>query len=264
MVLQAVDLLTLIIDELPARRGRQADHRRDRPAPRADGRASTPLIAGGDAAAVEQSRGGRSRRPPARRDRRGDDRRRRAARARARTRRRLGQGRHRKLDNLSTWSASWSSRSRSSPRIRRWPLRRRATHPAPGAAQADHQRPAAQRDVDAHGADPPDVPEDGAAGPRLSQASRARRSSWCCTGEETELDRKVVEDINDPLMHMVRNSVDHGIETRERRAGRRQAGARRRSRSAPSTRAATSSSRSPTTAPDSTPSGSWRRRSRRG
>ena len=32
------------------------------------------------------------------------------------------------------------------------------------------------------------------------------------SGEETELDRRVVEDINDPLMHMVRNSVDHGIE----------------------------------------------------
>ncbi|HWJ55784.1 MAG TPA: chemotaxis protein CheA [Vicinamibacterales bacterium] len=37
-------------------------------------------------------------------------------------------------------------------------------------------------------------------------------------GEETELDRKVVEDINDPLMHMVRNSVDHGIESPARRA----------------------------------------------
>ncbi len=37
------------------------------------------------------------------------------------------------------------------------------------------------------------------------------------SGEDTELDRKVVEDINDPLMHMVRNSVDHGIETVERR-----------------------------------------------
>ncbi|MGE0040526.1 MAG: chemotaxis protein CheA [Vicinamibacterales bacterium] len=31
-------------------------------------------------------------------------------------------------------------------------------------------------------------------------------------GEDTELDRKVVEDINDPLMHMIRNSMDHGIE----------------------------------------------------
>ena len=37
-------------------------------------------------------------------------------------------------------------------------------------------------------------------------------------GEDTELDRKVVEDINDPLMHMVRNSVDHGIESPARRA----------------------------------------------
>lgn len=33
------------------------------------------------------------------------------------------------------------------------------------------------------------------------------------SGEDTELDRKVVEDVNDPLMHMVRNSVDHGIES---------------------------------------------------
>jgi two-component system chemotaxis sensor kinase CheA len=32
------------------------------------------------------------------------------------------------------------------------------------------------------------------------------------SGEDTELDRRVVEDINDPLMHMVRNSLDHGIE----------------------------------------------------
>jgi two-component system chemotaxis sensor kinase CheA len=31
-------------------------------------------------------------------------------------------------------------------------------------------------------------------------------------GEDTELDRKVIEEINDPLMHMIRNSVDHGIE----------------------------------------------------
>ena len=37
-------------------------------------------------------------------------------------------------------------------------------------------------------------------------------------GEDTELDRKVVEDINDPLMHMVRNSVDHGIESPATRA----------------------------------------------
>jgi two-component system chemotaxis sensor kinase CheA len=46
------------------------------------------------------------------------------------------------------------------------------------------------------------------------------------SGEDTELDRRVVEDINDPLMHMVRNSVDHGIEDAERRltAGKRAEG----------------------------------------
>jgi len=38
------------------------------------------------------------------------------------------------------------------------------------------------------------------------------------TGEETELDRQLSEVIKDPLTHMVRNSVDHGMETQEERA----------------------------------------------
>ncbi len=36
-------------------------------------------------------------------------------------------------------------------------------------------------------------------------------------GEDTELDRTVIEAISDPLIHLVRNSVDHGIETPEQR-----------------------------------------------
>jgi two-component system chemotaxis sensor kinase CheA len=36
-------------------------------------------------------------------------------------------------------------------------------------------------------------------------------------GEDTELDRNIVEELADPLMHMVRNSVDHGIELPEER-----------------------------------------------
>jgi len=32
------------------------------------------------------------------------------------------------------------------------------------------------------------------------------------SGEDTELDRKMVEEIADPLMHMVRNSIDHAVE----------------------------------------------------
>lgn len=36
-------------------------------------------------------------------------------------------------------------------------------------------------------------------------------------GEETELDKSVVEVIGDPLVHLIRNSVDHGIEPEEQR-----------------------------------------------
>ena len=36
-------------------------------------------------------------------------------------------------------------------------------------------------------------------------------------GEDTELDKSVVEDLLDPIMHCVRNSLDHGIETPEER-----------------------------------------------
>ena len=32
------------------------------------------------------------------------------------------------------------------------------------------------------------------------------------SGEDTELDRNLIEEINDPLVHMIRNAVDHGIE----------------------------------------------------
>lgn len=35
------------------------------------------------------------------------------------------------------------------------------------------------------------------------------------SGEETELDKSIVEEIGDPLVHIIRNSADHGIETPE-------------------------------------------------
>lgn len=40
------------------------------------------------------------------------------------------------------------------------------------------------------------------------------------SGEETELDRTVVDEIGDPLMHLLRNSADHGLESAELRAQR--------------------------------------------
>lgn len=35
------------------------------------------------------------------------------------------------------------------------------------------------------------------------------------SGEETELDRTVIDEIGDPLIHLIRNSIDHGIESRD-------------------------------------------------
>ncbi|MBQ4531532.1 MAG: chemotaxis protein CheA [Lachnospiraceae bacterium] len=40
------------------------------------------------------------------------------------------------------------------------------------------------------------------------------------TGEDTELDRTVIDEIGDPLMHLLRNSADHGLESNEARVQR--------------------------------------------
>ena len=40
------------------------------------------------------------------------------------------------------------------------------------------------------------------------------------SGEDTELDRTVIDEIGDPLMHLLRNSADHGLEDAESRAER--------------------------------------------
>ena len=36
-------------------------------------------------------------------------------------------------------------------------------------------------------------------------------------GADTELDKLIIEDISDPIMHIIRNAIDHGIETPEER-----------------------------------------------
>ncbi|MEM1355087.1 MAG: chemotaxis protein CheA [Planctomycetota bacterium] len=42
-----------------------------------------------------------------------------------------------------------------------------------------------------------------------------KRIEFVTTGDETELDKNVVDQIGDPLVHMVRNAVDHGLEDTE-------------------------------------------------
>ena len=44
-----------------------------------------------------------------------------------------------------------------------------------------------------------------------------KRIDLIMTGEDTELDRQVMELIRDPLTHMIRNAADHGLETPEQR-----------------------------------------------
>ena len=65
--------------------------------------------------------------------------------------------------------------------------------------------------------------------PRLVRDLSARLNKQIelkMTGEHTELDKKVLEKIGDPLVHLVRNSIDHGIEMPETRlaAGKSAAG----------------------------------------
>jgi two-component system chemotaxis sensor kinase CheA len=46
------------------------------------------------------------------------------------------------------------------------------------------------------------------------------------SGEETELDKTVIEQLNDPLVHLIRNAIDHGLEAPEKRVetGKREVG----------------------------------------
>src|SRR6185369_12670556 len=40
------------------------------------------------------------------------------------------------------------------------------------------------------------------------------------SGEETEIDKTMIEDLNDPLVHLIRNAVDHGVDSPEERVAR--------------------------------------------
>jgi two-component system chemotaxis sensor kinase CheA len=56
--------------------------------------------------------------------------------------------------------------------------------------------------------------------PRLARdlsADFKKEIALTMEGEETELDRSLIEGLYDPLVHIIRNSVDHGVETPEER-----------------------------------------------
>lgn len=52
---------------------------------------------------------------------------------------------------------------------------------------------------------------------RDTAAEKAKEIQLVISGQETELDKRVIEQITDPLKHMIRNSIDHGIEMPDER-----------------------------------------------
>jgi two-component system chemotaxis sensor kinase CheA len=48
-------------------------------------------------------------------------------------------------------------------------------------------------------------------------AKQGKQIEFIIEGKDTELDRSVIEEIGDPLLHLIRNGVDHGIETPDER-----------------------------------------------
>jgi two-component system chemotaxis sensor kinase CheA len=48
-------------------------------------------------------------------------------------------------------------------------------------------------------------------------AELGKKAELTTEGNETELDKTVIEQLNDPLVHLIRNAIDHGLESPERR-----------------------------------------------
>ena len=78
--------------------------------------------------------------------------------------------------------------------------------------------------------------------------ARGKEVQLKISGAETDLDKTIVDEVGEPLMHLLRNCVDHGLEDPDVREQPRKAARSARSRSTRITKAIKSSSKSPTTA----------------
>ena len=87
-----------------------------------------------------------------------------------------------------------------------------------------------------------------AHGARSSAARSASRCRLEIVGEATQVDRDILAKLDAPLGHLLRNAVDHGIESPDERARRRQSPPRASSGSRRATAPARCRSSSPTTA----------------
>ncbi|MDF1565817.1 MAG: chemotaxis protein CheA [Deltaproteobacteria bacterium] len=55
---------------------------------------------------------------------------------------------------------------------------------------------------------------------RKTSRESGKEVDFTVAGGETELDKLIIEDLSDPLMHLIRNAIDHGIESPEEREAR--------------------------------------------
>ena len=85
------------------------------------------------------------------------------------------------------------------------------------APEPDHHRAAGGSDEDPHAAHRQYLEQVSRARCAMWRSAAARKCAIEMEGKETELDKTIIEAIKDPLTHLVRNSVDHGIELPEDR-----------------------------------------------
>ena len=101
-------------------------------------------------------------------------------------------------------------RGRRPPRRCRHPGDLRGGRPADGGA-------ARELDEHPHAAAQAPPSNDSAGWFTIWESSCDKQVDLTIEGADTELDKTVIDQLNDPLVHLIRNSMDHGIETPEAR-----------------------------------------------
>jgi two-component system chemotaxis sensor kinase CheA len=57
----------------------------------------------------------------------------------------------------------------------------------------------------------------------MSREAIGKEIMFVVSGGDTKLDKLIIEELSDPLMHLIRNAIDHGIEEQQLRLRARQA-----------------------------------------
>ena len=92
-----------------------------------------------------------------------------------------------------------------------------ATRGRSGGAEQAYPRASGQRHGDPRPAGAARCSSACRASSAKSRRRPARRSQLATAGETTEVDKTVIENLADPLTHMIRNSIDHGLEIPDER-----------------------------------------------